>query len=385
MFHGLTAEDIQRRDVVRKMVDEYFRPLEDEIDRTDSVDPSTLRELRVRSAQVGVLGFNLPEDLGGAGLGYLSQSLLGVEMGRVTTALGHQVGHLPESLRFLDDQQREWLLAPVLTGERSLAYAVTESEGGSDLGNLRTQARKVDNQWVLTGSKHFISNAGIADHILVLAVTDGQAPLRERFTVFIVPRDVDGFSVSERYHTMGWRGHHLNALNFDSCGIPEDNVLGGVGNGFNVIMTTINGARLNVASRCVGAAERALAKAVAFATERRVGGNRLAELGVTQEKLANMDVQLQAATLLVGEAARCGDAEDPEFRIAVSRAKLFASEMANYVADTALQILGAAGYTTDYGVERILRDVRAFRIGEGTSEIQRIQIARDVVRGRRGA
>lgn len=379
MFRGLTEDDVARRDVVRRTVDRWFAPLQTEIDRSDEVDPVTLRALRKHSAEAGSLGFNLPEHLGGGGLGYLGQAVIGVEMGRVTTVLCEQVGHLPDSLRYVDDAQRRWLLDPLLSGEHSISYALTEPGGGSDLGSARTRAQRTGDGWSITGAKQFISNAGVAEHVLVLAVTDPDAPMRGRFTVFVVPAGTPGFHVLGRHRTMGWHGHHLNALSFESCVVPDTHVLGEVGGGFEVIMATINGARLNVASRCVGAAELALHEAATFAAERPIGTVRLADLGMTQQKLADMDLDVATSALLIAEAAAAGDAGEHGFRLAVARAKLASSEAAGRVADAALQILGGAGYTDDHPVERIARDVRGYRIGEGTSEIQRVQIARGVV------
>lgn len=377
-----TPEGHEFASAVRRLIEDHFLPSEARIDREDDASPEELRGLRVRAAGMGAIGFNLPESLGGAGLCYADQALIGAESGRVTTVLSEQVGYLPDSLGFSSTEQAETLVAPLLTGELALAYALTEPSGGSDLGAITTQARRTGSDWRIKGTKQYITNAAHADFVLVLAVTAPSAPLDERFTVFVVSRDDEGFEVTERYRTMGWRGHQLNALRLDDCLVAEDRVLGEPGRGFEVIMATVNGGRLNVAARCLGAAERALDTAVEFAKERRVAGRRLSEHGMTQQKLADMDVDLRAATLLVKEAAEFGDQGSANFRTAVARAKLFATEMAGRVADQSIQVLGAAGYTSDLPLERVARDVRGYRIGEGTSEIQRIQIARALVRAR---
>lgn len=380
MLFASTQEDVHRREALRALIREHFEPHEREIDRRDQADETVLRDLRHRAARMGVIGFNLPEAVGGAGLDYKSQAVVGAETGKVTTVLCEQVGYLPDILRRADDDQRLTVIDPLLRGETTVAYALTEATGGSDLRAANCRASRADDGWVISGEKHFISNAGVADVLLLLAVSDPEAGLRDRFTVFVIPTDTPGLDVTGRYRTMGWRGHHLGALTLEGCRVSDGDVLGEVGQGFELMMSSINGARLNVAARCVGAAERALDVAVGFCLERRIGDGRLADLGVTQQKLADMDVDLHAGAALVEAAAVMGDEHDPDFRIAVARAKLFATEMAGRVADHAIQLLGAAGYSDEYPVERIARDVRGYRIGEGTSEIQRIQIGRNLTR-----
>lgn len=375
-----TPEGHEFARIVRRLIEEQFLPHEARIDREDEASTEELRDLRKRAAAIGAMGFNLPEALGGAGLCFADQALVGLESGRVTTVLSEHVGYLPDSLRFASPGQVSSVVAPLVAGDAALAYALTEPSGGSDLSAMSTEATRTGSGWQLRGTKQYITNAAHADFLLVLAVTAPDAALAERFTVFVVHRDDAGFDVTERYRTMGWRGHQLNGLRLDRCVVGEDRVLGEVGRGFEVIMATINGGRLNVAARCLGAADRALRAAVDFATERVVGGRPLCEHGMTQQKLADMDVDLRAAILLVGDAAQSGDEGTADFRTAVSRAKLFATEMAGRVADQSIQVLGAAGYTSDHPLERIARDVRGYRIGEGTSEIQRIQIARALVR-----
>lgn len=377
-----TPEGHEFAAVVHRLIDTHFVPIEARIDREDEASPDMLQALRRRAAAIGAMGFNLRESLGGAGLCFADQALIGFESGRVTTVLSEQVGYLPDSLRFVSSEQAATVVAPLLTGEAALAYALTEPAGGSDLNSISTQARRTESGWRISGTKQYITNAAHASFVLVLAVTTPSAPLTERFTVFVVKRDDPGFEVTERYRTMGWRGHQLNGLRLENCMVGDERVLGEPGRGFEVIMATINGGRLNVAARCLGAADQALGAAVHFANERCVAGRRLSEYGMTQQKLADMDVDLRAAVLLVGDAAQTGDRASADFRTAVSRAKVFATEMAGRVADQAIQILGAAGYTTDHPLERIARDVRGYRIGEGTSEVQRIQIARALVKAR---
>jgi acyl-CoA dehydrogenase len=261
-----------------------------------------------------------------------------------------------------------------------VAYALTESDAGSDLSGLKTRAERAGSRWRLTGSKQFISGADIADMIIVLAVTDANAPLRSRFTMFIVERSDPGFHYLGNFHKMGWKGYQLGAFSLDGCMLDDDHVLGRVGGGFEAMMATINTARIEYSGRYVGMADELLRLAVSYANERRTFGAPLASHQAIQFSLADCDCEIEAARMLTYRAAVLADEGDPHFRIAGSRSKLYAAEMVGRVADRVLQIFGGAGYMGDFPVERMYRDARAFRIGEGTSEIQRMQIARHLLR-----
>jgi alkylation response protein AidB-like acyl-CoA dehydrogenase len=293
--------------------------------------------------------------------------------------LSNAVGRMLGSLRFADAAQREWLVAPLMRAETTIAYALTEPDAGSDLNALRTRARKAEGGWVVTGSKQFISHADTADHIIVLAVSDPEARLTRRLTTLVVPRGAPGLTVTRRFRKLGWRGYHLAAFSLEECVVPDTHVLGEPGRGFETMMATVNADRVMVASRCLGIAQAALDLAVPWARQRRTFGKPLAEHQAIQFALADSDVELEAARLLTLKAARLGDEGDPGFRIAASRAKLYASEMAGRVTDRVLQVFGGAGFMCDLPVERLWRDARGFRIGEGTSEMQRIQIARSLL------
>jgi alkylation response protein AidB-like acyl-CoA dehydrogenase len=375
-----TAEEIALlRRTVRSFVSGSLRPHEAGVDEADDVSPELMRRLRQEALQLGLYGYNMPAEFGGPGLGRLAIAAIDEEMGHTSMPLAETIGHLPGSLVFCDAAQRDWLLGPLLRAERTVAYALTEPDAGSDLNALRTRAVPVAGGWRLDGAKHYISHADTADHTVVLAVTDKDATLQSRLTSFIVPRTAPGFHITRRFRKLGWRGYQLSAISIEDCVVPHDHVLGQPGNGFAVMMATINNDRLFVACRCVGLAQELLDLAVPYVRQRRTFGRSLGEHEAIQFMLADSDVELEAGRLLCRRAAELAEVNDPGYRIAASRAKLYCSEMAGRVADRVLQLFGGAGYMADLPIERLYRDARGFRIGEGTSEMQRLQIARALI------
>jgi alkylation response protein AidB-like acyl-CoA dehydrogenase len=295
--------------------------------------------------------------------------------------LAEVAGRLPRSLVFADSGQMDWLIKPALAAEKTVCIALTEPNAGSDLSGVQTKAVRDDASgcWRLNGSKQFISNAETSDFILVLAVTDPAAPIRRRFTVFVVERPSKGLVFTRRFKKMGWHGYHISAFSLEDCLVRADHVLGGVGAGFETIMESVNTTRLYIAARCVGAAQELLRLSTDYAVTRRTFGSRLGDHQAIQFMLANMDVELEAARLLTHSAAWKGERKTADFRISVSRAKLYATEMAGRAADSAVQIFGGAGFMSELPVERMYRDLRGYRIGEGSSEMQRVQIARHLL------
>jgi alkylation response protein AidB-like acyl-CoA dehydrogenase len=335
--------------------------------------------LRKRAVEVGIYCFNIASELGGGGVGPLGEVLIGEEAGRTSVPLAEALGRLPNSLSLCRPDQREWLLDPALRGEKTACVALTEPDAGSDLRGLRTRAVRNGGGWVLNGSKQFISNAETSDYILVLAVTDDSADLHGRFTVFAVARDNPALHFTHRARKLGWRGYHISDFSLDDCRVDDGTVIGEVNGGFAAIMRSINTQRLFIAARCVGTAEELLKLAVDHANTRRTFGRLLGEHQATQFRLADIDMELEAARMLVRLAAWKIEQKDADARIAASRAKLYATEMAGRAADAVLQIFGGSGFMSDLPVERMFRDMRGYRIGEGTSEMQRIQIARSVL------
>lgn len=378
----IPSEFEQMREVVRKFVTRELRPHEQRVDVEDHVDPDLMAALRRRAVELGIYGFNLPASVGGGGVSPLGDALISEEMGRVSVALAEAIGRVPAALSFASPEQVEWLVKPVVRAEKATANALTEPDAGSDLSNIQTRGVPRGNAWIVSGSKQFVCGAENADFILVLAVTDPTAPLRRRFTTFIVDRKAPGLEMVTRFAKMGWRGLPMNAFALDGCVLGPERVLGEVGRGFATIMASVNTMRISIAARCVGAAGLLLEMSRDYALQRRTFGRFLGDHQAIQFKLADMDVEVEAARLLVLAGALKAEADDGGLRIAASRAKLFATEMAGRVADEALQLFGASGYMADLPIERMYRDLRGYRIGEGTSEMQRIQIARWVLGSR---
>jgi len=364
------------RDTARRFVRQRLVPLEQQIEADDDVDRALLAQLRAEVAALGLYGFNLPESIGGPGLSADAKVAILEELTYTSVPLSEVFGHLPLQLTQANPAQQRDLLPDILTGRKTITYALTEPNAGSDLGSLKTRAVKAPGGWRLTGSKHFISHAETADYIVVLAVTDAEASLKDRFGTFIVRQGNPGVAGMTRYKKMGWRGYHLNGFTLDDCFVPDEDVLGTPRTGFLGMMQSINQDRLLSASRSLGLASRAQSMACEYANERKAFGIALAQHQGLQFMIADNDVEIEAARLLIGHAAALIDADAPAARIAASRAKLYASEMGCRVADRVLQIFGGMGYMCELPVERFYRDARAFRIGEGTSEMQRLQIAR---------
>lgn len=379
MSEAATEELEMIRSTVRNFVRRELVPLEQGIEAADDVDPGVMRRLRAKAAALGIYGFNLPKSCGGPGLPVPVQAAIMEEAGYTSLPLSEAVGNLPLSLALLSAEQKGWLLPDLLNGARTLTYALTEPDAGSDVAGIRMRAVRADGGWVLNGAKQFISNAETADAILVLAVSDPAAALKDRLTTFIVERGNPGLRAMTRFAKMGWRGYHLNGFALEDCFVPDSHVLGRPGDGFLAMMASVNHDRLFSAFRSLALAQRAHDMACDHARQRAAFGKALGDHQAIQLMIADSDVELCAARLLAYRAAETAEANPPDFPLAASRAKLFASEMAGRVVDRVLQIFGGMGYACELPVERFYRDARAFRIGEGTSEMQRIQIARRVL------
>jgi acyl-CoA dehydrogenase len=364
------------RATAKGYVKKYLRPLEKSVEEEDHLDDGVFRELRRKAVELGLYAHNLPETLGGGGLSVLGQVIIGEEIGRTSMPLADAIGFLPATIALASEAQREWFVDPLVSGESTVAYALTEPDAGSDLGGLRMRGERVGGKWLLNGGKQFISGADYADYIIILAVTDSSASLRSRYTLFIIDRKNPGFKYLGVMKKMGWRGYQLGAFSLQDCEVEDTQVLGEVGAGFSGMMATINTTRIEYAGRYVGMAEELMKLAIEHANIRKTFGVTLGSHQAIQTMLADSDCELQASRLLAYHAADLADRGDPQARIAGSRAKLYASEMVGRVADRVLQIFGGSGYMCDLPIERMYRDARAFRIGEWTSEMQRIQIAR---------
>lgn len=375
-----SPEDIEMlRQTARRFVKERLQPIEAEIDRADEISPDLDAQIRSEAVALGLYGFNFPQTLGGPGLPTEAKAAIYEEITKTSMPLVEAIGHLPLTLAYCSEPQKQTLLPEIVAGTKLITYALTEASAGSDLAAIQTRGKRVDGGWVLNGSKQFISNAETADYLTVLTCTDPEANLKGKLTTFLVRRDNPGLKGMTRYRKMGWRGYQLNGFVLENCFVPDEDVLGSVGQGFEVMMSCINTDRVFSGFRALGIAQRAHEMAVDYARQRSTFGSTLASHQAIQFMLADSDVELQAARLLTREALRLTDMGHRDARIAASRAKLFATEMGCRVVDRAMQVFGGMGYMTELPIERFYRDVRAFRIGEGTSEMQRIQIARHVL------
>ena len=376
----LNDDDIDMlRQTTRRFVRERLQPLEAGIDQADEITPALDSAIRAESKALGIYGFNFPLELGGPGLSTAAKCAIYEEITQTSMPLVEAVGHLPLTLAYCNAEQRQSILPGILSGDKLITYALTEAQAGSDLSAIQTKGVKVDGGWRLNGSKQFISNAATADYIVVLTCTDAAAPLKHKLTTFIVRKDNPGLKAMTRYRKMGWRGYQLNGFVLEDCFVPDEDVLGPVHQGFTVMMSCINTDRVFSGFRAIGIAQRAHSMAVDYAKHRHTFGSRLADHQAIQFMLADNHVELQAALLMTRRAAELTDRGDPEARIAASSAKLYATEVGCQVVDRVMQIFGGMGYMTELPIERFYRDIRAFRIGEGTSEMQRIQIARHVL------
>lgn len=372
LFHMLSEEERLFCDMLERIVAERIAPKAAETDETGAFVHAQIEVL----AEAGLLGANLPEAHGGAGIS--AQALLrAVEI--VAGGCGSTVSALTAHYLATDsiliggsDAQRAAILPKAATGEMLGAFALTEPTAGSDPADMKTRARRTDGGWHLKGTKCFISNGGIADFVVVYAVSDPEAGHRG-ISAFVVPKGTPGFEPGAPERTMGLKGGHVFTLNID-CELPEDALLGEAGQGFKTAMKVLDNGRVEVAAQCIGMAQAALDAASDYAKGRVIGGEALSDKQGIRWMLADMALELQSARLMALEAARRRELGE-RFSDAAAMAKLKASEAADMVADTALQIHGGYGYTRDFPIERLTRDLRIMRIYEGSSEIQRNIIA----------
>ncbi|QIE56683.1 acyl-CoA dehydrogenase [Pikeienuella piscinae] len=359
----------------RSFVETRLRPRENAIDRADLIPENVIAALRSEALKLGLFAFNMPESLGGLGLGPRAVAAVEEVMGLTSMPLAEAFGHLPMSLVHVADHQRDWLLDPLMRAEKTVAYALTEPGGGTDLSSIRTRAVREGDAWRLNGSKTFISHCTTADYIIVLAATDTDARLSQRLTAFVVPADAPGLTLDAPFRKLGWHGYPIAGFSLQDVLVSNANVLGEPGQGLAVMMSTINTDRRWSANRANGMAMRLMELVVPHVKDRVVGGTPLADKQAIQIMLADCDVDLETSRLLALRAAEAA-ADGADVAVWSSRAKLYATEALTRIADRVLQIFGGAGFMADLPVERIYRDARGLRIGEGTSEIQRLTIAR---------
>jgi len=365
-------------DTIRRFVAERLRPREAEVAESDDIPADLVAEMKA----MGLFGLSIDPIHGGLGLTMAEEVRVAIELGKTSPAMrstfGTNVGIGSQGLVMAGtpEQQAKWLPG-IASGETITSFALTEPDVGSDSAQVKTRAVLVGNQWRLTGTKRYITNADRASLFTVMARTgeDGARGV----SAFLVPADSPGLSIGAPEKKMGQQGAHVCDVNFDNVPVPPENMLGAEGEGFKVAMRVLDRGRLHIAAVCVGAAERLIADSVDYATTRVQGGKPIAQHQLIQGMIADMKTECLAAKALVLQTAAAKDAGQGIVMEAAA-AKYFASEMVGRVADKAVQIFGGAGYIADYGIERFYRDVRIFRIYEGTSQIQQLIVARETLK-----
>ncbi len=369
-------------ETVRAFVESELYPLEAEVERTGVVPPELGREIQAKVKALGFYAPNIPEEWGGGGLDHLTFTLVERELGRAAMALTVWWGRPSNILCACNDEQKQRYLLPCVAGERIDCLAITEPGAGSDARNLATVARRDGSDWVLNGSKHFISHADIADFAIVFAATGEDATAkgpRKRITCFLIDRDTAGFEVRPGYATVSHRGYHNSVLSFDDCRVPAAQMLGDEGQGLEIMNTWLYATRLTVAAMSVGRARRVFDLTAEWAATRRQFGRPIGEFQGTGFKLADMITEIDAADWLTLAAAWALDQDLPANR-EIASAKLYATEMLGRATDNAVQVFGGMGLVDEMPIERFWRDARVERIWDGTSEIQRHIIARAILR-----
>ncbi|HKL65984.1 MAG TPA: acyl-CoA dehydrogenase family protein [Roseovarius sp.] len=383
MEFALTDEQRMIVETTRAFVEAELLPREAEIERTGHLPMEVIREVQAKAMAAGLYAANMPEEVGGAGLDTLTWLLYERELGRANYALHWTCVARPSNILLAGTpDQRERYLMPCIRGETWDCLAMTEPDAGSDLRGMRATARREGGDWVLDGTKHFISHADIAGFaIAFMATGEEETPRgkRKRITAFFVDKGTPGFTVREGYRSVSHRGYTNSILEFDGCRVPDENVLGEVHKGFDVANAWLGATRLQVAATSLARAERALSLAVDWAAGRRQFGQQIGKFQGVSFKLADMATELKAAELLTlwaGWKADQGTVTDSD----MAMAKLKATEVLAMIADEAIQIHGGMGLMDELPLERIWRDARIERIWEGTSEIQRHIISRALLR-----
>ncbi len=382
MSFPLTPEQDMIVETVRKFVETEIYPYEDEVERSGHVRPELAEAIKAKTQEIGFYGCNFPEEVGGAGLNHLEFALVERELGRGSMALTHFFGRPQNILMACQGDQRERYLLPAVRGERMDALAMTEPGAGSDIRGMKCHARRDGSDWIVNGSKHFISGADHADFVIVFVATgEDQTPRgpKKRITTFLVDRGTPGFVMRDGYESVSHRGYKNMILEFDDCRLPADQVLGDVDGGYDVMNTWLYATRLTVATMAVGRARRTFDMALNYAAEREQFGQKIGRFQGVSFQLADMITEIDASDLLTLSAAHRLDVGLPANR-EIASAKLYATECLARVTDAALQIHGGMGLMNDLPLERFWRDARVERIWDGTSEIQRHIIGRELLR-----
>jgi len=382
MHFGLSDEQEMIVSTVRSFVENEIYPHEDAVERSGEVPAEVAEAIKAKTIELGFYACNFPESVGGAGLSHVDFALVERELGRGSMALNHFFGRPQNILMACKDDQIDRYLMPAVRGEKMDALAMTEPEAGSDVRGMKCSAVRDAGDWVLNGTKHFISGAEHADFIIVFVATgedDTPRGPKKRITTFLVDRGTPGFTIREGYKSVSHRGYKNMILEFDDCRLPDAQVLGEVDGGFAVMNEWLYATRITVATMSVGRARRCFDYALNYAAERKQFGQQIGKFQGVSFQIADMITEIDAADLLTLSAAWRLDQGLPANR-EIASAKVYASEMLARVTDTTLQIFGGMGLMDDFPIERFWRDARVERIWDGTSEIQRHIISRDLLR-----
>ena len=382
MDFALTDEQQMIVDTVRAFVETEIYPHEAEVDRTGVVPRELGQEIAQKCQDLGFFASNIPTEYGGGGLNNLEFALLERELGRGSMGLTVFFGRPSGILAACNDEQREAYLYPAVKGEKFDALAMSEPNAGSDVRGMQCTARQHGDDWIVNGTKHFISHADIADFVIVFIATGEEETARgkkKKITCFLVDRDTPGFEILPGYSSVSHRGYHNCILNFEDCRLPKSQILGELHRGFDLANEWLYATRITVATMSVGRARRVFEMTLPYVTERKQFGQQIGKFQGVSFKLADMITEIDAADWLTLAAAWRLDQGMPANR-EVSSAKVYATEMLARVTDEAIQIFGGMGLMNELPLERFWRDARVERIWDGTSEIQRHIISRDLLR-----
>ena len=369
------------RQMIREFVEKEVKPIAAEVDENERFPMETVEKM----AKIGIMGIPIPKEYGGAGGDNLMYAMAVEELSKACATTGvivsahTSLGTWP-ILKFGNEKQKQKYLPKLASGEWIGAFGLTEPNAGTDAAGQQTMAVQdpETGEWILNGAKIFITNAGYAHVYVVFAMTDKSKGLKG-ISAFIVEANTPGFSIGKKEMKLGIRGSATCELIFENCRIPKENLLGDKGKGFKIAMMTLDGGRIGIASQALGIAAGALDDAINYAKERKQFGRSLAQFQNTQFQIANLDVKVEAARLLVYKAA-WRESNNLPYSLDAARAKLFAAETAMEVTTKAVQIFGGYGYTREYPVERMMRDAKITEIYEGTSEVQRMVIAANIIK-----
>ena len=383
MDFGLTEKQKMIRKITREFAEEYIAPVAEESDRNSELDPTVMKKMK----EMNYFGTCIPEEYGGAGLhnDTIAFAICTEEIGRVdaswsiTTGVHCSVCTYP-IYRFGTEEQKQKFLIDLAKGNKIGAFCLTEANAGSDAGGVQLTAEKEGDDYILNGSKIFATNGGIAKTLLVVAKS-GEKDSRKQLTIFIVDTDTPGYSVGIKEDKLGVRASNTSELVFQDVKVPEENILGGLGNGFRLGLQILDYGRITIAAQCLGLAQGCLEASVKYSNEREQFGNKIGKFQGIQWKLADMATDVESARLLTYKAAWICD-QKMDYGLSGSMAKLVASEAAMKAAHQAVQIHGGYGLMKAYAVERFFRDAKMGEIYEGTSEIQRMVIANHMLKGR---